>query len=100
MVLRSNDRSITSAFNSVVAKLAFFFVANYTLSFTSLFVLRRRPGYAPAYRTWGYPVVPLVFIGGSIAFVLNTLVERPVQSIAGLGLLVLGLPAYWYWRRA
>jgi APA family basic amino acid/polyamine antiporter len=55
---------------------------------------RRRP-----YRTWGYPVVPIVFIAGSTAFVLNTLVERPVQSIAGLGLLVLGLPVYWYWQR-
>lgn len=54
---------------------------------------RRRP-----YRTWGYPVVPLIFIVGSTAFVLNTLVERPVQSLAGLGLLALGLPAYWYWK--
>ena len=33
------------------------------------------------------------------AFVLNTLVERPFESLAGLGFLVLGLPAYWYWRR-
>lgn len=55
---------------------------------------RRRP-----YRTWGYPVVPLVFIAGSTAFVLNTLMERPVESIAGLGLLALGLPVYWYWRK-
>lgn len=55
---------------------------------------RRRP-----YRTWGYPVVPAVFVAGATAFVLNTLVERPVQSIAGLGLLVLGLPVYWYWRK-
>ena len=55
---------------------------------------RRRP-----YRTWGYPVVPIVFIAGSSAFVVNTLMERPVQSIAGLGLLALGLPVYWYWRQ-
>jgi hypothetical protein len=31
--------------------------------------------------------------------VMNTLVERPVQSLAGLGLVLLGLPAYWYWKR-
>ena len=30
---------------------------------------------------------------------LNTLLERPVESLAGLGLLALGLPAYWYWGR-
>ena len=40
-----------------------------------------------------------VALAGSIAFVLNTLMERPVQSLAGVGLLVLGLPAYWYWKR-
>jgi APA family basic amino acid/polyamine antiporter len=43
--------------------------------------------------------VPLVFITGSVAFVANTLVERPAESLAGLGLLALGLPAYWYWQR-
>ena len=31
--------------------------------------------------------------------VINTLAERPTESLAGLGLLVLGLPAYWYWQR-
>jgi len=51
------------------------------------------------YRTWGYPVVPAVFILGSLAFVANTLVERPTQSLLGLGLVALGLPAYWYWAR-
>ena len=65
----------------------------------ALFRLRRTMPERPRpYRTWGYPVVPIIFITGSTAFVLNTLVERPVQSLAGLGLLALGLPAYWYWR--
>jgi APA family basic amino acid/polyamine antiporter len=69
------------------------------LAGAALFVLRRtRPSHPRPYRTWGYPVVPLVFIAGSAAFVLNTLLERPVEAMAGLGLLALGLPAYWYWR--
>ncbi len=67
---------------------------------TALFVLRRKmPGRPRPYRTWGYPVVPLIFILGSLAFVANTLLERPTESLAGLGLLALGLPAYWYWGR-
>jgi APA family basic amino acid/polyamine antiporter len=66
----------------------------------ALFRLRRlMPDYPRPYRTCGHPVVPLIFVAGSIAFVLNTLVERPRESLAGLGLLVLGLPVYWYWRR-
>ena len=52
------------------------------------------------YRTWGYPVVPIVFIAGAVTFVANTLIERPGESFAGLGLVALGLPVYWYWRRA
>lgn len=66
----------------------------------ALFRLRwTKPDWPRPYRTWGYPVVPLVFIAGSAAFVLNTLIERPFESLAGLGLLALGLPAYWYWGR-
>ena len=65
----------------------------------AVFRLRRtRPDHPRPYRTWGYPIVPVVFIGGSLAFVTNTLLERPAESLAGLVLLLLGLPAYWYWR--
>ncbi|HXW08609.1 MAG TPA: amino acid permease [Vicinamibacterales bacterium] len=66
---------------------------------TALFRLRRtRPDVPRPYRTWGYPVVPLIFIGASLAFVVNTLLERPVESLIGLGLVALGLPVYWYWK--
>jgi APA family basic amino acid/polyamine antiporter len=65
----------------------------------AVFVLRRRrPEQPRPYRVWGYPVVPVVFILTSMAFVANTLVERPMESLWGLGLLVLGLPAYFFWR--
>jgi basic amino acid/polyamine antiporter, APA family len=66
----------------------------------ALFVLRRtRPDAARPYRAWGYPLVPLVFVVGSAAFVVNTLLERPVESLAGLGLLAIGLPVYWFSRK-
>jgi APA family basic amino acid/polyamine antiporter len=66
----------------------------------AVFVLRRtRPLHPRPYRTWGYPITPALFVLGSVAFVVNTLVERPVESMAGLGIVGLGLPAYWYWKR-
>jgi basic amino acid/polyamine antiporter, APA family len=66
----------------------------------AVFVLRRtRPDWPRPYRAVGYPVVPALFVVGSIAFVLNTLMERPVQALIGLALLALGLPVYAYWRR-
>ena len=66
----------------------------------ALFRLRgARPGAERPYRVWGYPFVPMAFVAGSIYLVVNTLIERPAESIAGLGLLLLGLPAYGYWSR-
>ena len=67
----------------------------------AVFVLRRaRPEAKRPYRVWGYPWVPGVFIVSSLALVANTLVERPVESLVGLLIVALGLPAYAFWRRA
>lgn len=66
----------------------------------AVIVLRRtRPDAPRPYRTWGYPVVPLVFSLSSLALVANTLVEKPKESLVGLLILALGLPAYFHWRR-
>jgi APA family basic amino acid/polyamine antiporter len=48
---------------------------------------------------WGYPVVPVLFILASLLLVGNTLLERPRESVLGLVLVALGVPAYLYWRR-
>jgi APA family basic amino acid/polyamine antiporter len=65
-----------------------------------LFKLRRtRPDHPRPYRVWGYPVVPAIFIAASSAFVLNTLVERPKESLAGLVFLAAGVPVYWITKR-
>ena len=60
---------------------------------------RTRPEAPRPYRTWGYPWVPMVFAAASAAFVVNTLIERPMESFLGLGLVALGVPAYAWWRR-
>lgn len=60
-----------------------------------LFVLRRRPNYAPPYRAWGYPAVPLIFIAASLAIVANQIIRQPVDAAVGLGLVALGVPVYY-----
>jgi APA family basic amino acid/polyamine antiporter len=64
-----------------------------------LFVLRRRPGYAPAYGIWGYPVLPAVFVAATIAIVSNQLLADPYESAMGLLLVLSGLPVYYIWAR-
>ena len=66
----------------------------------SIFVLRRkRPDLPRPYRAWGYPIVPALFLLASLLLVGNTLAEKPVESLWGLGLVAAGLPAYALWRR-
>lgn len=63
-------------------------------------VFRRRRADAPRpYRTLGYPLTPLVFIGVSALFMVNTVIERPAQAGWSLGLLACGWPFYAYFKR-
>ena len=66
----------------------------------AVFVLRRKmPEVERPFRTWGYPVVPALFVLGTVLLLVNTLIARPRQSLISLVLLPLGVPAYWYWKR-
>jgi len=71
----------------------------YAMATASVFVLRRkRPDLPRPYRTLGYPVVPLLFLAGATVLEISTLWTKPRQSIAGIALILLGLPFYFYWR--
>ncbi len=60
-----------------------------------IFMLRRRSDYRPMYRVWGYPLVPAVFALASAAIVVNRLFAEPLDSVAGLALVGLGVPVYY-----
>ncbi len=66
----------------------------------SVFTLRKKlPGLPRPYKTWGYPVVPALFILASLGILINTLLEKPVEALAGIILTALGIPVYYYWKR-
>ena len=60
-----------------------------------IFILRRRASYAPAYRAWGYPVLPVLFIVSTAFIVINQLVSDPRESAIGLLIVLAGLPVYF-----
>jgi APA family basic amino acid/polyamine antiporter len=65
---------ILGSFERVIAMLSFFFVANYTLSYASLFLLRRRePGTPRPYRAWGYPWTSALALIASAVFLISSL---------------------------
>ena len=86
---------VTGSFEEVVAKLAFFFVVNYTLSFCALFVLRSREPDAPRpYRAWGHPFTTALAIFASIAFLFGAIAGDTKNSLWAAALLALSIPVY------
>ena len=72
----------------------------YALGGISLFLYRRlRPDAARPFRVPGYPCTPILFVLSAAAIVVNTLFAQPVQALLGLGVVLLGTPAYYLWRR-
>jgi APA family basic amino acid/polyamine antiporter len=72
----------------------------YTAAIASVFVLRwTRPDLPRPYRTWGYPVTPAVYLAASAVLLWNMLSTQLAESLAGLGIIVAGLPAYIFFTR-
>lgn len=72
----------------------------YALTAGAVFVFRRRmPEADRPYRTWGYPVVPILFLVIITWLILTTIWNTPKEAGIGLALIALGLPVYLYWER-
>ena len=91
--------ALSGTFDQITTSVIFAVWVFTALVGSSLFVLRRKLPAAPRrYRTPGYPVVPALFILVALWLVINTLTASPVESAAGLVLIALGLPLYFYFR--
>jgi APA family basic amino acid/polyamine antiporter len=74
----------------------------YMLAIGSVFVLRvKRPELERPYKTLGYPVTPVLYVVGALVLLGSMLADHAsrVQSLFGIGIILLGLPAYWMFRR-
>ena len=91
--------ALSGTFDQITTSLIFGVWVFAALVGSSLFILRNKLPVAPRrYRTPGYPVVPGLFVLLALWLVVNTLVAYPVESVAGLVLMALGLPFYFYFR--
>ncbi|HEU4451678.1 MAG TPA: hypothetical protein VFR81_01420, partial [Longimicrobium sp.] len=71
------------------------------LTVAAVFVLRsKRPELARPYRTVGYPLVPAIFLVGTVAMMANSLVRRPAATLLGAAIVAAGVPVYFAWRAA
>ena len=86
---------IFRSFEQVLAALAFFFVANYTMAYLSLIVLRvREPDLPRPYRAWGYPWTTGIVLLGSIVFLLGAVISDQRHSLFALVILAASVPIY------
>jgi APA family basic amino acid/polyamine antiporter len=92
--------SVTGTFEQLATYVVFGQWIFFGLTVGAVMVLRaKRPGIERPYRTWGYPVTPVVFIAAALYISVSTLVTQPLHAVAGLALILAGVPAYWYWQR-
>ncbi|MGB7351467.1 MAG: hypothetical protein WBC66_16550, partial [Candidatus Acidiferrales bacterium] len=64
-----------------------------------IWLRHKEPDMPRPYRTWGYPVLPILFVIGAAALTVNILIQSPVRSTIGLALILSGLIFYARWRK-
>src|SRR6266699_2878212 len=108
----AGNNFVLGAFERVIAMLSFFFVANYTLTYASLFVLRKRePEMHRPYRAWGYPWTMAIALGASVLFLIGSIAPDlrgviltgrfwpPSPAMLALMILILSYPVFRVLKR-
>ncbi len=92
--------ALSGTFEQLITYTIFAAVLMYMAAAASVFTLRRtQPNLLRPYRVWAYPFVPGFFLVSLAGVAINSLIERPLESFSGLGILALGVPVYFYWSR-
>lgn len=87
-------------FDRIISFVTFMDALFFALAGASIFVFRKkRPDAERPYRTWAYPVVPLLFVGLQTAFAVNILLQQPEQAVPGLVLMGLGIAVFFVLTR-
>jgi APA family basic amino acid/polyamine antiporter len=97
--------ALSGSFSQLVDYVAFADWVFFGLTVAGLFVYRARdrsagkPACPGAFRVPGYPWTPAVFVAAAVFVVASSVLAAPRNALIGTGLLVLGVPVFWYWSR-
>ncbi|TDU69285.1 APA family basic amino acid/polyamine antiporter [Prosthecobacter fusiformis] len=87
---------LTASFESVLNYVQFSIQLCSFATVLGMMILRwRQPNLPRPIRCWGYPLTPLIFLGISLWMLVFVWQQRPVESLAGLGTMLVGLLIYW-----
>ena len=91
---------LSGSFDQLTDMLVFASFIFYGATALGVFVLRvKMPDVPRPYKAWGYPFVPALFILFCVALIVVTLITKPREALMGLGLMMAGVPFYFYWNR-
>jgi APA family basic amino acid/polyamine antiporter len=92
--------TLSGRYDQLYTYVMFGMVLSYTLTVIGLFILRwKRPELPRPYRCTGYPWLPAIYVLIGGAWTLNTIVTRPTEALAGVAIVLIGVPGYLYWKR-
>ena len=93
--------TLSGHYDQLYTYVMFGMVLSYTLTVVGMFILRwKRPEIPRPYRCAGYPWLPAIYVLISGAWVLNMIVTRPEEALAGTIIVLIGVPGYLYWKRS
>src|SRR5205085_1387859 len=91
--------TVSGRYDQLYTYVIFGMLLSYTMTVIGLFVLRRkRPDMARPYRCTGYPWLPAIYVIIAGAWTINTVLTRPKESIAGMLIMLAGVPGFLYWK--
>src|SRR5262249_33747564 len=91
--------ALTGQYNDLLGTVVFGDWIFFGLTVPALFLLRRRQGPTTGFQTPGYPVLPAAFVVIALIVVFSAIHEAPMRSAAGFGLLLLGVPVFYFFKR-
>ncbi|MBL0171002.1 MAG: amino acid permease [Gemmatimonadaceae bacterium] len=92
--------AMTGTFQQLLTYVVFIGWIFYALGAAAVIALRiKRPDAARPFRVPGYPVTPALFVLAAAVIVGNTVISQPGQAAIGIGVVMLGAPAYLVWKR-
>jgi APA family basic amino acid/polyamine antiporter len=93
--------TVSGRYDQLYTYVIFGMVLSYTLTVIALFILRwKRPDIPRPYRCTGYPWLPAIYVLIGTAWTLNTIITKPTESLWGIGIILIGIPGYLYWKRS
>jgi len=92
--------TFTGTFNQLITYIIFTSWIFYGMSAGAVIILRKKkPDMDRPYKTPAYPWIPIIFIFFAIFLTINTIMEAPRDAAIGAGIILAGLPLYYYWKK-